>query len=207
MTIITDRQTPEYRVVISYRTLKNELKNISFEVPGKDEQDAQTRAQIKFTSDKRRKISTIVDTRTTALPLTTIIADGLDKSVDGGPGWDATHQRAMTLANAAPTMRAFLEQIARLTKDRECITCKLDGDEENEDCDDHHPFDMESDDAVETLHNLIRRAREMTGLVPYRYNCARCDQPIELGQDESTPSGSMHKHCAEEYEQESPEEW
>lgn len=37
-----------------------------------------------------------------------------------------------------------------------------------------------------------------------QYICARCDQPIPLGKDESTPSGSMHDQCAYDYEQESP---
>jgi hypothetical protein len=40
-----------------------------------------------------------------------------------------------------------------------------------------------------------------------QYICARCDTPIPLGKDESTPSGSMHDDCAHDYEQESPEEF
>lgn len=40
-----------------------------------------------------------------------------------------------------------------------------------------------------------------------QYTCARCDTPIHLGKDESTPSGSMHDDCAHEYEQESPEDF
>jgi hypothetical protein len=40
-----------------------------------------------------------------------------------------------------------------------------------------------------------------------QYICARCDQPIPLGKDESTPSGSMHDQCAYDYEQESPQDF
>ena len=40
-----------------------------------------------------------------------------------------------------------------------------------------------------------------------QYICTRCDTPIPLGKDQSTPSGSMHDECAHEYEQESPEEF
>jgi hypothetical protein len=40
-----------------------------------------------------------------------------------------------------------------------------------------------------------------------QYICARCDQPIPLGKDESTPSGSMHDQCAYDYEQENPEDF
>jgi len=206
MTATTASQTPEYKVVINYQTIGRETRNITLEVPGDDQQDALTRAETKLLSDKRRKIFKIISGKATPLPLTTIIADGLDKSVDG-PGWDATHQRAMNLANAAPAMRAFLERIARLVKDGECQDCLLDGDSQNEDCDDHDAFDMPNDDAVDTLHSLITEARELTGLVPHKYDCTRCEQPIPLGQDESTPSGSMHKDCAEDYERESPEDF
>lgn len=199
-------ETPEYKVVINYQTNTRESRSITLDVPGHDEQDALTRATTKLTNDKRRKILNITSSKATPLPLTTIIADGLDKCVDG-PGWNATHQRAMNLANTAPAMRAFLERIARLAKDGECPSCLLDGDSENEDCDDHQGFDMANDDAVDTLHALITEARNFTGLVPYKYDCARCEQPIPLGQDESTPSGSMHKDCAEDYERESPEDF
>lgn len=40
-----------------------------------------------------------------------------------------------------------------------------------------------------------------------QYICTRCDQPIPLGKDESTPSGSMHDQCAYDYEQESPQDF
>src|SRR6266498_4576246 len=165
MTATTASQTPEYKVVINYQTIGRETRNITLEVPGDDQQDALTRAETKLLSDKRRKIFKIISGKATPLPLTTIIADGLDKSVDG-PGWDATHQRAMNLANAAPAMRAFLERIARLVKDGECQDCLLDGDSQNEDCDDHDAFDMPNDDAVDTLHSLITEARELTDSFP-----------------------------------------
>jgi hypothetical protein len=54
-------------------------------------------------------------------------------------------------------------------------------------------------DQIETLVAHITEAAQ--------YICARCDTPIPLGKDQSTPSGSMHDECAHEYEQESPEEF
>ena len=54
-------------------------------------------------------------------------------------------------------------------------------------------------DQIETLVSEITEAAQ--------YICARCDIPIPLGKDESTPSGSMHDDCAHAYEQESPEEF
>lgn len=44
------------------------------------------------------------------------IADGLDAACDGR-GWDASHQRAADLANAAPAMLATLDAVLR-----ECVT-------------------------------------------------------------------------------------
>ena len=49
----------------------------------------------------------------TQTPLTEIIADGLDASVDGR-GFDEHHQRAFELANAAPDLFAALERIGYL---------------------------------------------------------------------------------------------
>ena len=54
-------------------------------------------------------------------------------------------------------------------------------------------------DQLETLVAQITEAAQ--------YICARCDTPIPLGKDQSTPSGSMHDDCAHQYEQESPEEF
>lgn len=54
-------------------------------------------------------------------------------------------------------------------------------------------------DQLETLVAQITEAAQ--------YICARCDTPIPLGKDHSTPSGSMHDDCAHEYEQENPEEF
>lgn len=51
--------------------------------------------------------------------------------------------------------------IAHAVKDRECATCHQDGDDANPECTDHEPFDMTNDDAVDTLHSLISRAREI----------------------------------------------
>jgi hypothetical protein len=52
---------------------------------------------------------------------------------------------------------------------------------------------------IETLVAEITTAAQHT--------CARCETPIPLGKDESTPSGSMHDECAHEYERESPEDF
>ena len=39
-------------------------------------------------------------------------------------------------------------------------------------------------------------------------DCARCGRTIDNDDDEeSTPSGSMHRQCAAEYESESPQDW
>jgi hypothetical protein len=50
-----------------------------------------------------------------AEPLTTIIADGLDASVDGR-GWNAEHQRAANMANAAPELALALKGITAWVK-------------------------------------------------------------------------------------------
>lgn len=63
--------------------------------------------------------------------------------------------------NSSQKLLAFFAQIARLTKDRECAACGLDGDDENPACDNHTAFDMTSDDAVDTLHSLITTARAL----------------------------------------------
>ncbi len=54
-------------------------------------------------------------------------------------------------------------------------------------------------DQIEALVTQITKAAQ--------YICARCNTPIPLGKDESTPSGSMHDDCAHEYELESPEDF
>lgn len=55
----------------------------------------------------------------------------------------------------------LVNRIANLTKDRECHECKADGDEPNLACEGHEAFDMESDDAVDTVHSLISEARDI----------------------------------------------
>lgn len=55
---------------------------------------------------------------------------------------------------------------------------------------------------TEQIETLVAQITEAT-----QYICARCDDPIPLGKDESTPAGSMHDDCAHEYEQESPEDF
>jgi hypothetical protein len=55
---------------------------------------------------------------------------------------------------------------------------------------------------AEQAANLIA---EIT--ISAQYICARCDTPIPLGKDESTPSGSMHDDCAHDYERENPQDF
>jgi len=67
--------------------------------------------------------------------------------------------------------REFAELVSRLTRDQECATCAS-SEDENPNCDNHELFDMPSDDAVETLCNLIRQARELPKAEP---------EPVNLG--------------------------
>lgn len=65
---------------------------------------------------------------------------------------------------AAEGLRQFVELVARLSRDQECIHCQTD--EELNDCTNesgHEMFDMESDDAVECLNRLISDARVLLG--------------------------------------------
>jgi hypothetical protein len=57
----------------------------------------------------------------------------------------------------------FVEMVARMVKDGECYACGQDGSDPNDKCKDHIPFDMPSDDAVEALHEIVERARGLTG--------------------------------------------
>lgn len=50
---------------------------------------------------------------------------------------------------------------ANATKDGECSTCKKDGFYPNPNCNDHKPFDMPNDDAVDSLAGLIDMARNI----------------------------------------------
>ena len=56
-------------------------------------------------------------------------------------------------------MRAFVDAVADMTKDGECLahgpTCDLDSNE----CE---AFDLTNDDAVDTLHSLISKARGLS---------------------------------------------
>ena len=52
---------------------------------------------------------------------------------------------------------------------------------------------------IETLVTQITEAAQ--------YICARCETPIPLGKDHSTPSRSMHDDCAHDYELENPSEF
>jgi hypothetical protein len=71
---------------------------------------------------------------------------------------------AQRKAPSYTALLAFAKMAARLSKDGECRTCGRDGFEDNPECSKHQPFDLESDDAVESLHVLIRGARELSAL-------------------------------------------
>lgn len=92
--------------------------------------------------------------------------------------WDAEGKRALffitdnhqkdlanarlivTAVNTHDSFAKVLRMAASAVKDGECASCYTDGHEANPNCEDHEPFDMPSDDAVETLHSLIESARE-----------------------------------------------
>jgi hypothetical protein len=75
----------------------------------------------------------------------------------GPPG-----QKPKTKGASVADLLAFVQGIARLTKDCECPYCKGDGLEPNPACATHDLWVMENDDAVSTLHALIEEARFMT---------------------------------------------
>jgi hypothetical protein len=76
----------------------------------------------------------------------------------------APEKQPSTAAAQATSEKTRTEQamdlarlIARMKFDRECLKCGLDDDLCS--CEHPEPFDMESDDAVETVNSLIRTAR------------------------------------------------
>jgi hypothetical protein len=56
---------------------------------------------------------------------------------------------------------AFARMAGRLSKDGECRRCGRGEFEDNPECSNHHPIELESDDAVESLHILIGGARDL----------------------------------------------
>lgn len=45
------------------------------------------------------------------------------------------------------------------------------------------------------------------GYVPPPLICEWCKDPVEADEAESTPAGSMHPDCANNYERDKPEDW
>lgn len=62
------------------------------------------------------------------------------------------------------TATEFVAMVARLKMDGECAEC-LEG---TGDCEDHATVDLTNDDAVDTLHTLIERARTITRMARTR---------------------------------------
>lgn len=89
------------------------------------------------------------------------VSVALNRTIGIWAGSEELAQQIKHDHNSSQKLVAFLAQVARLTKDRECRACGLDGDVDNPACDDHIAFDMTSDDAVDTLHSLIATAREL----------------------------------------------
>ena len=83
----------------------------------------------------------------------------LNRTIGVWAGSEELAQQIRREHNGGQKLLAFFVQVARLKKDRECAACGLEGDAENAACDDHAPFDMTSEDAVDTLHSLITTAR------------------------------------------------
>ena len=74
----------------------------------------------------------------------------------------ATKKKAKKLTPTA--LLRFVQRVADLNKDGECLECGLDGFEPNPDCPGkHEAFDLENDDAVDMLHYCISEARRVLG--------------------------------------------
>jgi hypothetical protein len=67
----------------------------------------------------------------------------------------------MTRSERYEEMARFVRQISRFTKNDECPTCNHSGLRGNPACSDHEPWDMPVDDACDTIHSLISRARQL----------------------------------------------
>jgi hypothetical protein len=67
----------------------------------------------------------------------------------------------MTGTERYEEMARFVRQISRLTEDGECQTCHELGIDENVACSGHEPWSMPADDACDTVHSLISRARQL----------------------------------------------
>lgn len=69
----------------------------------------------------------------------------------------------MTKSERYEKMAQFVRQISRFTQDDECQACNEWGLDENPACPAHEPWDMPTDDAVDTIRSLIWQARELVG--------------------------------------------
>ena len=113
------------------------------------------------------------------------------------------------------TQDAALPVIVTLTNAKASVICQppqtsvilIDLDELNETSDSTLAMDL-----IDAIRATTLPTQQIDTLVTQiteaaQYICARCDTPIPLGKDQSTPSGSMHDDCAHDYEQESPEDF
>jgi hypothetical protein len=68
----------------------------------------------------------------------------------------------MTKSERYEKMAQFVQQISGFTQDDECQTCNQCGSEGNPACSHHEPWHMSIDDAWDTIHSLISRARQLS---------------------------------------------
>jgi hypothetical protein len=67
----------------------------------------------------------------------------------------------------------FLNTVAELDQDGDCLTCGQDGWDDNPDCPNHEPYDLPNDEAVESRCELITKARKLCLIL------ADCQLPAE----------------------------
>jgi len=94
--------------------------------------------------------------------VTQIIAEGLDECVSPGKGWGAEHQNAMELANASPKLLEFVALVSRMTTREEFEEI------------------ADSEDAQDTLDNLIASARAILAKLPEAVQHQDAFKSIEL---------------------------
>lgn len=76
---------------------------------------------------------------------------------------------AIEIVKRSIALEALRSTTANLVADGECTVCMEDGFDENPECPGnsdghagrHHPYDMPCEDAIDSLHSLIRIAREI----------------------------------------------
>ena len=69
--------------------------------------------------------------------------------------------QTMTKSERYEEMAQFVRQISRFTKGDECQACNQSGLHGNPACSDHEPWKMPIDDACDTVHSIISRARQL----------------------------------------------